>query len=153
MVKSAGARRSQNLLLGMAMLVAWWAAARQGFGMPAFIGLACVAMFCIGTSERWAGDASAYSVFNTNGRRIAGTMSAEQIDAQLRSGGQVDAGEAGRQVGGHWWGSGYKVGGSSPAAASGPVTPTPEELRERRAAAADAAQARAQAVAAGHETG
>jgi hypothetical protein len=122
------------------MLFAWWMGARAGFGMPAFIALTCGALFFFGTSERWAADTSAYSVFNTNGRRIAGTMSAEQIDAQLRSGGQADVREAGRQIGGHWWGSGHALD-AKPAAAT-TAAPTPSELRERRAAAADAAQAR-----------
>ena len=59
-------------------------ATRSGFGGPCALLLLIIAPFVFGR-DAWDGETSAYSVFN-GGRRIAGTFTAEQFDAQLRGG-------------------------------------------------------------------
>lgn len=79
-----------------------------------FIALCIVAMFA-GTRERWQSEKnrSAYSVFNEHVERIAGTLTAAQIDGQLRNGGHTARDEQGlalrNNAGGHWWGGGAKA--------------------------------------------
>ena len=86
MVRSARAAPLVNLGKAAAFAAAWGLGVYAEFGVPVFIGLLIFAKFTIGTSERWAADSSAYSVFN-DGVSITGTMSAHQIDEQMRNGG------------------------------------------------------------------
>lgn len=131
----------------VAFAAAWGAGVYAGFGVPAFIGLLILAM-SVGTSERWASDASAYSVFN-DGTRIAGTLSADQLDEQMRNGGHAKqrahaAPESSfLQNALRGWGGGVESARARNKPSGGAVDEA--ELRRRRSAAADAAQARARA--------
>ena len=155
MVRSARASPLVNLGKAALFAAAWGVGVYAEFGVPVFIGLLIFAMFTIGTSERWAADSSAYSVFN-DGVSITGTMSAHQIDEQMRNGGhsmrapisQPESSFVQKALRG--WG-----GGSTFARGLGStvdVQVDEAELRRRRAASADAAQVRAQAYAAHTET-
>jgi hypothetical protein len=116
-------------------------------------------MFTIGTSERWAADSSAYSVFN-DGVSITGTMSAHQIDEQMRNGGhsmrapssQPESSFVQKALRGWGGGSTFARGLGSTEDVQVHVQVDEAELRRRRAAAADAAQVRAQAYAAHTDT-
>eukprot|EP00966_Prymnesium_polylepis_P077143 1786983-Prymnesium_polylepis.1 len=89
MVRSSTDMRAARLIYKIVAFVAVWvAAAYVELGTPAFIALLIAAMFTCGTGEKWSSDASAYSVFN-DGERVAGTLSAEQIDGQMRNGGHA----------------------------------------------------------------
>ena len=125
-------------------VVLWLVAAWAGFGVQGFIAAAILGMWRLGTRERWQSETSAYSVFNAGGARIAGTLTAEQIDGQLRNGGHAASGggaQGSGQAHGHWWGGGRTL--SAAAAAAEPAS-EPKAVREQRAAAAAmAAEARA----------
>jgi hypothetical protein len=95
---------------------------RYGLGVPSGLLLLSVAPFVFGR-RKWDGEVSAYSVCNDDGRRIAGTFTAEQFDAQLRGGPRPD---------------------DAPAAATMPRAPEPD----RPAAPADPAARRRLALAA-----
>ena len=148
MVRSSAAPRHAVLTKAAIYAAIWYAGVCVEMGVPVFLGLIIFAMFTCGTSEKWAGDASAYSVFN-DGERIAGTMTAEQVDAQMRNGGSVPQRAATYESSflrkaTRGWG-----GGSEQRPLTSPRTGTPaasgEQLRQRREAAAAAAQARASA--------
>jgi hypothetical protein len=147
MVRSARTSPRIVALRGAAYAAILYAGVYLEFGVPVFLALVIHAMFTCGTSDRWAGDASAYSVFN-DGERIAGTMAAEDIDAQMRNGGHAPRKQPAYessfvQNALRGWGGG--VGSSSSKSAAPRAAPaSEEELRRRRAAAADAAQARAE---------
>ena len=136
MVRSATRTWAQTFAAALPYAVAFGAAVWAGFGAPAFIALSVLAMFRLGTSQRWQNDTSAYSVFNAGGTRIAGTLTAEQIDGQLRHAGHSQkadgAGES--AASGPSWAGGRKLGGGGA---------SPPSAAQQRAAAADAAQARA----------
>ena len=85
MVKSASqwSRRDLGIFVGMVALLI--VSIQHGFGIPVGMLLLCVAPFVFGR-DKWDGEVSAYSVMNSDGRRIAGTFTAEQFDAQLRGG-------------------------------------------------------------------
>ena len=124
----------------------WYAGAYVEMGVPTFLALAIYAMFTCGTGTKWAGDASAYSIFN-DGESIAGSMTAAQIDAQMRNGGHAPQPAAVYesscvQSALRGWGGGS---GHQPAVArAGRRASGDEEPRRRtREAAAAAAQARA----------
>ena len=126
----------------------WYAGAYVEMGVPTFIALVIYAMFTCGTGTKWAGDASAYSIFN-DGENIAGSMTAAQIDAQMRNGGHAPQKAAVYessfvQSATRGWGGGSE---HQPAVARAgrPASGEDEELRRRREAAAAAAQARAKA--------
>ena len=138
MVRSSSSSWAQVATRSLPYLAAWCASAWAGFGVPGFIAVCTFAMFQLGTKERWSSESSAYSVFNAGGTRIAGTLTAEQIDGQLRNGGHAVR-DAPAEPAGHWWGRGSKVNAASTPAAQ---QLTEAEIRQRRAAAADAAQAR-----------
>jgi len=145
MVKSARPSRTRQGVKVAAFFAAWYAGVYVGLGVPVFLGLLIIAMFTCGTSEKWQGEESAYSVFN-DGKRIAGTMTADQIDEQLKHGGQplqstpkYESSFVKNAIRG--WGGGAEHSRSArPAAGS----TEQEELRQRRLAAAGAAQARCQ---------
>ena len=155
MVRSARAAPLVNLGKAAAFAAAWGLGVYAEFGVPVFIGLLIFAMFTIGTSERWAADSSAYSVFN-DGVSITGTMSAHQIDEQMRNGGhsmrapssQPESSFVQKALRGWGGGSTFARGLGS----TEDVQVDEAELRRRRAAAADAAQVRAQAYAAHTDT-
>ena len=124
----------------------WYAGAYVEMGVPTFLALAIYAMFTCGTGTKWAGDASAYSIFN-DGENIAGSMTAAQIDAQMRNGGHAPQQAAVYessfvQSALRGWGGGSE---HQPAVArAGRPASGDEELRRRaREGAAAAAQARA----------
>ena len=132
MVKSASqwSRRDLGIFVGMVALLI--VSIQHGFGIPVGMLLLCVAPFVFGR-DKWDGEVSAYSVMNSDGRRIAGTFTAEQFDAQLRGGPRPD---------------------DAPAAATMPRAPepdrpaAPEDPAARRRLALEAAERRAKAAAA-----
>ena len=135
------ARRAVRMI---AFVGVWAAAAYVEFGTPAFIVLLIVAMFSCGSGEKWSSDMSAYSVFN-DGEQIAGTLSVEQIDGQMRNGGhavrtkkETDSSFMRDAVRG-WGGGTESVRGRKSASEPNDAV----EQRRQRALAADAAQARA----------
>lgn len=145
MVSSAATPRRAKAFKVALYAAAWYAGCYVEMGVPVFLALAMYALFTFGTGERWAGDASAYSVFN-DGERITGTMTADQIDAQMRNGGHAPRAAASSessfvQSALRGWGGGGEHSGAAPRRADASVSG--EELHRRRAAAADAAQARA----------
>ena len=128
----------------------WYAGAYVEMGVPTFLALVIYAMFTCGTGTKWAGDASAYSIFN-DGENIAGSMTAAQIDAQMRNGGHAPQKAAVYessfvQSATRGWGGGSEYQ-PAVARAGRAASGEDEELRRRRAreAAAAAAQARAKA--------
>lgn len=66
-------------LLGIQLL-----SLRLGYGLPAFLVLAIVSIYFFGTRNKWDGEVSAYSVFNSDGRRLPGQLTTEHLEAQLR---------------------------------------------------------------------
>ena len=63
------------------------------FTTLAFIVVVLVGIFTIGTREKWesendamGGVSSAYSIFNEGGRTMMGSMTAKELDGQLRGG-------------------------------------------------------------------
>mmetsp|Transcript_46687 Transcript_46687/g.99582 ORF Transcript_46687/g.99582 Transcript_46687/m.99582 type:complete len:155 (-) Transcript_46687:89-553(-) len=147
MVRAADS--AMHVLLAKAAVFAalWFAGVSVSFGTPVFIVLVIVAMFTCGTSQKWRGDASAYSVFN-DGVRIAGTMSADQIDAQMRNGGHAPrvnrpAESAFVQAAVRGWGGGAATAPQKARVrAASAAENSEEDIRRRRAAAGAAAEAR-----------
>ena len=142
MVRSAESGRYSKVA---AAGIAWYAGIYVGLGTPVFIGLLILAMFTCGTSEKWPSQSSAYSVFN-GGEQIAGTLSARQIDEQMRNGGHARRAAATpaestfMQSALRGWG-----GGSTTVPVQGGVRAevSQADLRLRRAAQAEAAEKRA----------
>jgi hypothetical protein len=64
------------------LLIAW------DFGVVAFCGSILLAIWVFGLREKFANEetASAYSVFNKDGKAIVGGFTAEQFDRQMRGG-------------------------------------------------------------------
>ena len=144
MVKSARPPTHVWLVKAAVFATIWAAGVYVEFGVPVFLALVIFAMFTCGTGEKWAGEASAYSVFN-DGQHIAGTMSADQLDAQMRNGGHAPRASPPEyessfiQNALRGWGGGTE---QRPANRGSKQPIAEDELRRRRAAAADAAQAR-----------
>ena len=88
MVRAANAWSKRDLAIAAAAAALQAYATRSGFGGPCALLLLIIAPFVFGR-DAWDGETSAYSVFN-GGRRIAGTFTAEQFDAQLRGGPRPD---------------------------------------------------------------
>mmetsp|Transcript_888 Transcript_888/g.2498 ORF Transcript_888/g.2498 Transcript_888/m.2498 type:complete len:177 (-) Transcript_888:91-621(-) len=85
--KTMDSRRGRRLLRALpwlCMAAVQAAAVRYGYGVPAFLVLAMVAIVVFGTREKAADEVSAYSVFNKGHSRLAGEFTAAQFDAQLR---------------------------------------------------------------------
>jgi hypothetical protein len=62
-----------------------WAFCSIGFGMPYFILTLIASVLTWGLGERrWSHEVSAYSIFNKDQRELAGTLSARQIERELR---------------------------------------------------------------------
>ena len=148
MVRSSATPLHVKLAKAAAYGGVWYAGAYVEMGVPTFIALVIYAMFTCGTGTKWAGDASAYSIFN-DGENIAGSMTAAQIDAQMRNGGHAPQKAAVYessfvQSATRGWGGGSE---HQPAVARAGrlASGEDEELRRRREAAAAAAQARAKA--------
>jgi hypothetical protein len=59
-----------------------------GFGVVAFCAAIFLSIWVFGLREKWASEetASAYSVFNKDGKAIAGGFTAQQFDRQMRGG-------------------------------------------------------------------
>ena len=93
MVRAANAWSKRDLAIAAAAVALQAYATRSGFGGPCALLLLIIAPFVFGR-DAWDGETSAYSVFN-GGRRIAGTFTAEQFDAQLRGGPRPDDNDAG----------------------------------------------------------
>ena len=93
MVRAANAWSKRDLAIAAAAAALQAYATRSGFGGPCALLLLIIAPFVFGR-DAWDGETSAYSVFN-GGRRIAGTFTAEQFDAQLRGGPRPDDNDAG----------------------------------------------------------
>lgn len=155
MVRSASAGRLvyYGIYFSAASFVQWMAV-KAGFGVPAFIAICILCICTVGVGERWTSEASAYSVFNKGGTRLAGTLTAEQLDAQMRSAGQARAESASldHTDGVHTWGRGAKLSSGSRSSALDPLSVTTarqqadDQARQRRASVvAAAAQARVSA--------
>ena len=154
MVVSSTPSRSRRAAWILAAACAQLAACYAGLGLPAFI-LLCILLLSRLTRERWAGETSAYSVFNPRGQRIAGSLTAEQIDGQLRGGranpqlAESGQGHFGRSS--HRWGQGCTLQGGG-GATHETRAPDDDKLRRRRSdAAADAALRRQRSLGEGVE--
>lgn len=123
------ATRSLGLLAAAVMLATLGVLARLGFGLPAFLVLTMVSICVFGTREKWAGEPSAYSVFNEAGRRLPGQLTAEQFEAELLG----SAPEVVAEVP-----TGYRLG------ATGSEEPPPADGELRRRLLAQAAERRLQ---------
>ena len=88
MVRAANAWSKRDIAIAAVAVALQAYATRSGFGGPCALLLLIIAPFVFGR-DAWDGETSAYSVFN-GGRRIAGTFTAEQFDAQLRGGPRPD---------------------------------------------------------------
>lgn len=72
--------------------VAWMLVAiylvQSGLGVLAFVGSIFFLIYMFGLREKFSNEetASAYSVFNQNQQSIAGSLTGEQVDKQLRGG-------------------------------------------------------------------
>ena len=88
MVRAANAWSKRDLAIAAAAVALQAYATRSGFGGPCALLLLIIAPFVFGR-DAWDGETSAYSVFN-GGRRLPGTFTAEQFDAQLRGGPRPD---------------------------------------------------------------
>jgi len=131
MVRAANAWSKRDLAVAAAAVALQAYATRSGFGGPCALLLLIIAPFVFGR-DAWDGETSAYSVFN-GGRRIAGTFTAEQFDAQLRGGPRPDDND----------------GTAVPRRPEQQTTPAPVvDAATRRRRAAEAAERRAQAAAA-----
>ena len=87
MVRSAHEWSGRAKVLGAVWCVVAAALFHAEFLGPYLICSAIGAMFLLGTRERWQHEGpSAYSVFNKGGKGITGAFTAEQFDAQLRTG-------------------------------------------------------------------
>lgn len=136
MVRAAN-QRSPGFYLGCILwvvvcvvLIAW------DFGVLAFVGSILLSIWVFGLREKFSNEetASAYSVFNRDGKAIVGGFTAAQFDRQMRGGigngaddsvkGEIATAERGTGISG--------VGGPRP------VLPEDERLRRRKAAAAAA---------------
>eukprot|EP00628_Pelagophyceae_sp_CCMP2097_P017063 CAMPEP_0206839646 /NCGR_PEP_ID=MMETSP0975-20121206/21529_1 /ASSEMBLY_ACC=CAM_ASM_000399 /TAXON_ID=483370 /ORGANISM="non described non described, Strain CCMP2097" /LENGTH=87 /DNA_ID=CAMNT_0054382103 /DNA_START=54 /DNA_END=314 /DNA_ORIENTATION=- len=84
MVRAASDGQLRDLAVCGVLLALQFAAAHAGVGVPAGILLATAALFIFGFRDKWEGEVSAYSVFNAGGKRLPGTYTAEQYDAELR---------------------------------------------------------------------
>ena len=143
MVRSATTPLTVRLAKACAYAAVWYLGVYVKLGVPTFFALVIFAMFTCGTGERWAGDSSAYSVFNGGGERIAGTMTAEQIDAPMRNGGHAPRQENSYEsnfvkTALRGWGGGSD---HQPLHAAKHAMDE-QQLRQRREVAAAAAQAR-----------
>lgn len=93
MVRSAHEQTPQFFVgvgLWLAICVALY---YHGLGVLAFFLSMFVAMYVFGLRDKFDSEqtASAYSVFNRNGQAIAGSLTATQLDRQLRGGGVSNA--------------------------------------------------------------
>ena len=132
MVRAANAWSKRDLAIAAAAVALQAYATRSGFGGPCALLLLIIAPFVFGR-DAWDGETSAYSVFN-GGRRIAGTFTAEQFDAQLRGGPRPD--DNADAV-------------AAPRSSEQQTPPAPVfDAATRRRRAAEAAERRAQAAAA-----
>ena len=133
MVRAANAWSKRDIAIAAAAVALQAYATRSGFGGPCALLLLIIAPFVFGR-DAWDGETSAYSVFN-GGRRIAGTFTAEQFDAQLRGGPRPDDNDAGTAA---------QRRPAEQQTAPAPVV----DAATRRRRAAEAAERRAQAAAA-----
>ncbi|CAB9518637.1 expressed unknown protein [Seminavis robusta] len=115
----------------------WWLI-RNGLGVIAFVGTILAAIFTVGLREKWDGETtdSAYNVFNRGGKAILGSLTGDQVDAQLRGGFQNGSSQSGPV-------------GDAPLATTKSTATTTQKLSEgdklkRRSAAAAAAERRLQ---------
>ena len=132
MVRAANAWSKRDLAIAAAVALQAYAT-RSGFGGPCALLLLIIAPFVFGR-DAWDGETSAYSVFN-GGRRIAGTFTAEQFDAQLRGGPRPD--------------DNADAGTAVPRRPEQQTAPAPVvDAATRRRRAAEAAERRAKAAAA-----
>jgi len=117
---------------------AWLAAVillvRADFGVIAFVGTVLGSIWVFGLREKWDGEVSAYSVFNRDGKGIAGGFTAQQLDRQLRGGLARDSAEDDD--------ASIPVAGSSTSQQNKSETVGGDEKERRRKAAAAAAERR-----------
>ena len=146
MVRSAVTPIHVTVIKAVIFAGIWYVGVCVEMGVPVFLALTIYAMFTCGTGKRWSSEESAYSVFNEGSKSIAGTMTAAQIDAQMRNGGHAPRTQSAYessfvQSALRGWGGGSEHGKTGAPRAGTPADDA--ELLRRRRAAADAAQARA----------
>lgn len=141
MVRSAN-ERSLGFYVGCAawagicyFLVAW------DFGVIAFCGSILLAIWTFGLREKFSNEetASAYSVFNRDGKAIVGGLTASQFDRQMRGGGNIYNEENDDPVRGS-----VAVAASSTGGRQGTSSVSEDERLRRRKAVAAAAERRLQ---------
>ena len=125
MVKSSTQWDTRDRVLAVGMVGAWAVAVKYEVGIVVGLVCAIAAPFVFGR-QKWKGEVSAYSVCNADGRRIAGTFTAEQFDAQLRGGPRPTDDGAPARMGAV----------ADDAAEAAPAPPDDPALRRRRAAEA-----------------
>jgi len=88
MVRAANERTPLFYLAGTAWLVVAVLLTVWDLGVVAFVGSVLLAIWVFGLRDKFASEetASAYSVFNRDGKAIAGGFTAQQLDRQLRGG-------------------------------------------------------------------
>eukprot|EP00929_Paragymnodinium_shiwhaense_P088517 TRINITY_DN48836_c0_g1_i2.p1 TRINITY_DN48836_c0_g1~~TRINITY_DN48836_c0_g1_i2.p1 ORF type:complete len:170 (+),score=31.34 TRINITY_DN48836_c0_g1_i2:57-566(+) len=150
------ARRSwlQSSAIALAFALVQYLGALAGFGTPVFIFLCIIAMYRLGTREKWSDDGpSAYSIFNEGQESLLGTMTADELDKNLRGGlkrheeihGGSSQGVGGKNKSALYVGKGHALNsnsgteGQSPQGretGTGTVSTNAAEERRRRAAEA-----------------
>ena len=88
MVRAANERTPLFYVAGTAWLVVAVLLTVWDLGVVAFVGSVLLAIWVFGLRDKFASEetASAYSVFNRDGKAIAGGFTAQQLDRQLRGG-------------------------------------------------------------------
>ena len=126
--------KSSTFYIGAAVwtsLFAWLI--QNELAVIAVLGSAFLGVFVFGLRDKFASETtpSAYSVFNEDGRAIAGGLTGEQVDQQLRGGVANDSSNSGRSYS-------KSKQSSSPSV----VNLSPDQRLKRRQAAAKAAERR-----------
>jgi len=90
MVRSANEKSTSFYVLIFMLLIIGILLIYHDFGVIAFVMFVFVGIFGFGLREKFSNEttASAYSVFNKNGRPIVGGFTASQFENQLRGGGR-----------------------------------------------------------------
>lgn len=115
------------------LLCAWLI--QNELAVIAVLGSAFLGLYVFGLRDKFASETtpSAYSVFNEDGRAIAGGLTGEQVDQQLRGGVANDSSNSGRS---------YSKSKSKQSSSPLVVNLSPDQRLKRRQAAAKAAERR-----------
>lgn len=130
-------------------LVVWLGVAalllRHDLGVVAVVASLLLAIYVFGLRDKFDTEdtASAYAVFNRGGQAIAGTLTAGQLDLELRGGGGVNRDDDGRAINNNK-SMALRLAPTNQSVPSSEKVNDAERLRRRKAAAA-AAERRAAA--------